>query len=32
LLELALERGAIGLRGAASKVLDVESSHETSVT
>ena len=32
LLELALEGGAVGLGGAASEVLDVESCHETSVT
>ena len=32
LLELALDRGAVGLGGAASEILDVESSHGTSVT
>ena len=32
LLELALDRGAVGLGGAASEILDVESCHGTSVT
>src|ERR1700752_2060173 len=32
LLKLALDRGAVGLGGAASEILDVESCHGTSVT
>lgn len=32
LFELAFDRGAVGLGGTASEVLDVESCHESSVT